>query len=69
MDVLASSESLQLVERLRKRRLGSRPVRGDGLDGFVSLNPGETQATGKSTSTPLADLRPEASLLCSDRCQ
>lgn len=35
MDVLASSESLQLVERLRKRRLGSRTVRGE----FASVLP------------------------------
>lgn len=35
MDVLASSESLQLVERLRKRRLGSHPVRGE----FASVLP------------------------------
>lgn len=35
MDVLASSESLQLVERLRKRCLGSHPVRGE----FASVLP------------------------------
>lgn len=35
MDVLASSEGLQLVERLRKRCLGSHPVRGE----FASVLP------------------------------